>query len=298
MGLYHYTVYGLNIASEIHCPELPTASGQTEVTIRRGSLEHIKLPKENRWRNQVLNDDQMLVNIKDTARYLVSGGREIIVDKNPDAAEESVRLFLLGSAFGAILHQRGFLAIHGNGIVVNGECVVFAGHAGKGKSTLAAAFARRGFQILSDDVCAIKTSNGEKALAYPGFPHVKLWADAADSLDVDWRNLRQVHIDEKKYVLPMDSEYFDTPLSLSKIYVLHFHPHEEFRIQELYTIDKITALKNHTYRAGMVKKMEKSEDHFERCAQVADTTTVARIFRPKDLLLLDPLIDLLMESVE
>ena len=41
--IYHYTVYGLQVASEIYCPELCPAEGKPDVSIRYGSLKHIRL---------------------------------------------------------------------------------------------------------------------------------------------------------------------------------------------------------------------------------------------------------------
>ena len=86
---------------------------------------------------------QFLLKISRVARYLVSDGNEIIVDPEPDADLSAIRLFLFGSAFGALLHQRGILPLHGSAIVTSRGAVVFAGVSGSGKSALACAFHRQ-----------------------------------------------------------------------------------------------------------------------------------------------------------
>jgi len=59
----------------------------------------------------------------------------------------------MGSAMGALLHQRNILALHAGTIAVNGGSVIFCGPSGIGKSTLAAGFRRRGYpNVAGDDV--------------------------------------------------------------------------------------------------------------------------------------------------
>ena len=95
------------------------------------------------------------VDWEQVARYLVSGGCEIIIEPHPTATEKDVRLFLLGSAMGALLLQRGIWPLHGSAIAGRSGAALFVGVSGSGKSTLVGAFHQRGFQVLADDVCAI-----------------------------------------------------------------------------------------------------------------------------------------------
>ncbi len=58
--------------------------------------------------------------------------------------DDDVRLFLLGSVMGAVLHYRGVTPLHGNGFVHEGGAVLVLGNMGVGKSTLAAALVKKG----------------------------------------------------------------------------------------------------------------------------------------------------------
>ena len=117
---------------------------------------------------QATNGKLLLV-VPDIAKYLISHGDTVIIDHHPDADDDELRLFLLGSAIGALLHQRDFLVLHANAIVVDGGAVLFMGKSGVGKSTLAAAFNQLGYPIAADDICAIDAGK-EQPLLYPGFP--------------------------------------------------------------------------------------------------------------------------------
>ena len=44
-------------------------------------------------------------------RYRIEAGNRITVESEPGVPERNVRLFLLGSAFGVLLHQRGLLPV-------------------------------------------------------------------------------------------------------------------------------------------------------------------------------------------
>ena len=93
-------------------------------------------------------------------------GNQIVIDAAPDATDRNVRLFLLGSALGALLHQRGLLPLHANAIDLGGGAVAFSGHSGAGKSTIAAWFHDRGHRILADDVCVVGFDQSGRALVH------------------------------------------------------------------------------------------------------------------------------------
>jgi hypothetical protein len=58
---------------------------------------------------------------------------------------------------------------------------VFVGAEGAGKSTTAAAFARQGFGVISDDVAALEESP-EGFRVMPAYPHLCLWQDSVEML--------------------------------------------------------------------------------------------------------------------
>ncbi|MBT8216517.1 MAG: hypothetical protein KJO17_06695, partial [Acidimicrobiia bacterium] len=86
---------------------------------------------------------ELLLDVEGTARFLISDGRRVVVEGSPGVPDSRIRLFLLGSVFGAILHQRGLLPLHGSAVEVGDRCMIFVGVAGSGKSTVAAALAKR-----------------------------------------------------------------------------------------------------------------------------------------------------------
>ena len=73
----------------------------------------------------------------------------------PEVSQAEIRMCLLGPIIGFVLHLRGTPCLHASAVAIDGRAVAFLGHSGAGKSTTAAAFIRRGFRALTDDVLAL-----------------------------------------------------------------------------------------------------------------------------------------------
>lgn len=76
--------------------------------------------------------------ITEAGSFKVTDGRETIVEAHHHVPERNLRLCLIGSAMGLVLHQRGLFPLHANAVSQEGKAVAVAGATGAGKSTLAA----------------------------------------------------------------------------------------------------------------------------------------------------------------
>jgi hypothetical protein len=89
--------------------------------------------------------------------------------------------YLLGPVFGLLLRLRGVTCLHASAVSMESGCLAFVGAEGAGKSTTAAAFAREGRAVISDDVVALAESP-EGFCVLPAYPHVCLWPDSVEML--------------------------------------------------------------------------------------------------------------------
>lgn len=296
---FSYQVHGFTIHSEIECPELaPERNDNPDVRVCFGSLSHIPLDEERQGTNNFTGEGTMLLNIRGVARFSVRNGEEIVIDPCPEAEESLLRLFLLGTAFGCILHQRRLLPLHANAILHNGEAVLFLGHSGMGKSTLAAAMKGRGYKVLADDVCAVKVQPGEEPLVYPGIPQIKLWKETVEYLGGDLNSMKRLFREEEKYALPVHDLYYDKPLRIKCIYILHVYAGKELRILDLNPLEKVHAIKNYTYRKGMVVKMGIVTGNLDMCGSLARSAPLRIILRPNVGFLLEELIELIEKDLQ
>ena len=114
-------------------------------------------------------------------RYAITAGSRIIVDAAPEVPARNVRLFLLGSAMGMLIHQRGLLPLHANAVEIDGRAVAFMGRSGAGKSTLAAWFHDQRLSRARATTCAwcASTPTAARWLS-AGMPRLRLWRDAVE----------------------------------------------------------------------------------------------------------------------
>lgn len=99
---------------------------------------------------------------------------------NPLGPEE-ICSYLLGPILGFVLRLRGFTCLHAAGIAIDGAAILLVGPQGAGKSTTAAAFARLGYGVLSDDVAVLMERDGQ-FYVQPGYPGVRLWPTSVHAL--------------------------------------------------------------------------------------------------------------------
>jgi hypothetical protein len=218
---------------------------------------------------------EALLSLPQVGRFLVRDGREIVVDPHPDASERAVRLFLLGSALGILCHQRGLLPLHANAVAADGAAYAFAGPSGAGKSTLAAGFERRGYRLLSDDVCMVDFDEAGTVLAWPGIPSLKLWSDAADRFGHDCGRLERVMEDAAKYHVPVASVREAAPAPLRRLYVLSRADRDAPPgIRRLVGHEAMAAVMAQTYRGAYLEPMGLAQRHFRDCSALLSSLRV------------------------
>ncbi len=76
----------------------------------------------------------------------------------------------------------GNLSVHGAAVVVSRRALVFLAPSGWGKSTIAAAFHRRGFEILTDDRLRLEVTAEGQLVATPIDRCLRLWPETASQL--------------------------------------------------------------------------------------------------------------------
>ena len=296
--MYTYQFYGLTVFSDMPLPELIAGkqanSLSPDVRIYRDTVSEYGLTDGKKLGPFLqTTPDQLWLTVPDVARFLIRRGREIIYHPLSNADEDSIRVFMLGSCIGALLFQRGFLVLHGNAFEVEDGCVICVGQSGAGKSTLAAEMMRRGYRIISDDVCPLDAAGN----AIPGMPRIKLWQDSADKLGIDTSGLRRIRPWLEKFNYPLHEQYCNTPLPVKSVYILNSHNENCFDIERIQGMDKFVPLKQNTYRYGYLKGMNLSQQHLRQCGQLATQIQLARIRRPRGSFQLEALADFILDDV-
>jgi hypothetical protein len=159
----------------------------------------------------------------DGTEFLVSrSGAEVWATWLEPMTLDDTATYLLGPILGVVLRLRSAVCLHASAVALGGWAVALVGPAGAGKSTTAAAFARRGFPVLSDDVSSLGV-RGETLLVHPGNPRLRLWSQSAQALFGAPDALPRLTPNWDKLCLDLggnDFAFQATPLSLGAVYVL------------------------------------------------------------------------------
>jgi hypothetical protein len=285
MTVHSYRICGLSVASDIVLPGL--IAGRTdsfpEVTIRRGAVPE-NLPNATMagptWQ---IAGKQFLLSVPNVARFLLSHGEQIVFALESEASAEDVPIFILGTVFGILLHQREQIVLHASAVEVNGKAVLFCGTSGAGKSTLAAALAQRGYRIITDDVCAITFSGNATPIVHPDGRQLKLWAQTIKKLKLEEIRGEPVRrCLEKFYVEPR--AVTTEALPLGAVYALRqvVPPTDDPGIERLNVVDCALLLRWHAYRPLLVARLEQKENYFRAAAQITNKSGIFLLIRPLD----------------
>ena len=284
----HYRAFELTWCSlDLAIPELPACS---EAALAGGGPRIVIEPEESQGLPELPpgpHDTAFLQMARGDLRLTVEGiGRFRITDgerigwQRADAgvSDQDIRTFLLGSAVGALLIQRGMLVLHGNALEKDGQAIVCLGHSGAGKSTLAYALMQQGWRLLADDLVAV---NGE-GMVLPGIPRIKLWHDAAKAFGLDPGALPPIREGMNKYLL-MGEALQRAPQA---VYLIHQQRHGEPE-EKGATIRRIQRqqaatlrLRNQAFRPRFVRGLGQEGANFMALARLQQRVPLATLPLP------------------
>ncbi|MCK5028331.1 MAG: hypothetical protein KAR57_01765 [Bacteroidales bacterium] len=290
---FTYKAFGLIIKSDFEIPELLVSGGTPDVEIKIGEAP-TKLDKIiNKGVMYQAAKNEFLLEVNNIAKYYVANGNQISVKLLKKEIDKEVRLFLLGSAFGALFIQRGLLPVHGSAVKFGKSATVFTGLSGVGKSSIAAYFVSQAFQVLADDISVVN----HNLEVVPGFPKMKLWNDVLQKLKMHDESLEEIRPDMMKFQLPVNENYYNEPLPLKNIIIINTKNSPGFEFEELSGIKKFNTVKNNTYRYRFVQGLDKQQDHFQVLNKLLPEIKVYKVTRPQSPLLLNEFGDFLLKKL-
>jgi hypothetical protein len=255
----------------LHLPELPrleepdTADNDVEIVEEDPAGWPALGQHEPGEGGLAMRPGELQLAVEGVGRFRVSDGRRIAWSRwNGAVADQELRTYLLGSAVGAVLIQRGMLVLHGNALAKGGRAIVCLGASGAGKSTLAYALMRQGWRLLADDLVAI-TPDGR---VLPGIPRIKLWNDAAAAFGLDAAALPVIHRSDRPgawKVLVMGDPILrdEQGARLAALYLLDRHLDAEAWVLPFATQqERVMLLREQAYRPHFVRGLGREGDHF------------------------------------
>lgn len=228
-----YCLYGVRIKSFVPLPGTEFGSS-TEVGIElfRGPVSlfsrvqcetAIGAEKTDWFTHARLSDGSDYLQWSGLFEFLVSpDGRQIACVELDGVSPESLQTYLIGQVLSFALLKHGIEPLHSTTVVIDDEAVAFVGDCGYGKSSLGAAFLQMGYPLLTDDLLVLK-KEGDRFVAYPGPPRIKLFPEIAKILLREQLNGSPMNNQTSKLVIPLDEKKAVSPESafpLKAMYIL------------------------------------------------------------------------------
>lgn len=229
-----------------------------------------------------LNETEFSMDVKDVGCFYASNGNYININLYPKATKTMVELYLNGSTYGAILHQRQILPLHGSSFAHKGKGIMLCGESGAGKSSLTASFCKHGARFLTDDVSPIvfKTS---KPYVLPLSDRIKLWEDSLHQLNYVNDNLTQISTDYHKFYFPIEPTETQA-YALDIIFIIDKYKGQEVKIEEIAGIQKFEQLRNEIYRWEYLQGMKMTEaDYLKKIIDLNANLKAFKVSRPENI---------------
>lgn len=276
--MFKYQAYGLGVHSEFELFQFPVIEGKQDVLIRRENVELDVIDKELPYPYLFHTPMKSILFFQGVGTFLILHGREIVVNPLPDANESIVKRFLLGAAIAILLNQRGRLVLHGSGVCINGQGVLFLGGPGAGKSSLVAAHVSYGYPFIVDDVASVELKD-DIAWIYPGFPQIKLGHDIADLVTSNTNQFVSIDDFEDKKNILINYELCPEKVPLRRIFVLIGD--DGTHVERLSQQRSVIELIRYSIPLSSVKLTPST--HFDQCLELAKCVRVYNLRRSRSL---------------
>ena len=291
---YTYKAFGLILRSEVEIAQLPAADPNMEpdVTICLRDLSGYQV-QLNHCRS---GPEETLFCFERAGTYRITNGSLIEADPEKDCENSLLGVYLMGSCMGAVLHQRGYMPLHGSCVTDGKQSILITGDSGAGKSTLAAEFLAHGWKLLTDDVAAVFDVEGTPTVQ-SSYPSQKLWQDALKHYDRREADIHSLYFTDERQKFGVNvSECFadgTAPLSM----IVRLLPTEApCSIEPIGPFVRIDQLMQNTYRIFMIAPQYRQR-HFRRCAAVAEKVPMMLLTRQEGAQCADQLYSLIVENL-
>lgn len=127
-------------------------------------------------------DGVWVVEFPELAEFRIDpSATSVVVETRAGTPAFTVRHLLLNQIVPLMLSRQGRMVLHAGAVAINGQVTAFVGPTRSGKSTLVAACARAGAEVVSDD-CVVVYREGARWMAVPSYPALRLWSSALEHL--------------------------------------------------------------------------------------------------------------------
>ena len=295
---YPCSIYGLGVVANKRIPTVPSSSiSSVDVSIYFGSLpgwlheldpaqiESAYVADYNDESGQpafsvfrVREGEFYWFCYADQTEFLVDqNGSEIWAQWTHPLTLEDTATYLLGPIMGFVMLLRGLVCLHASAIAIDDQAIALLGPAGSGKSTTAAAFSDRGFNILAEDVVTLD-DRLDHFFVRPAYPCIRLWPASVKALYGTENHLPKLTPNWNKRYLDLTARFQQQPLRLAAIYQLSDRLDEPGAplMEPLNQSDALMSLIANSYSTKLMDKQMRARQ-FDWLTRVLNSVPLRRV---------------------
>jgi hypothetical protein len=248
----------------------------------------------------VLDGEFLVLHYADEVEFWLHRGFETLWVHWPGSSSlENALSYLLGPIMGLLLRLRGSVCLHASAVNIVDHSIVFVGPEGAGKSTTAAAFAQRGFPVLSDDVVAL-FEREERFHVRPAYRRINLWPDSVKLLYGSPEALPRITPGWEKRCLKLsedgETRFEEQELPIGAIYVLGVStPSPNEGVEPISQKTAMMTLVANTYATTFLDAKQRAEE-FAVLSRLVSAVPVRMINTQRGTLSVDQLCDVIQRD--
>lgn len=297
-----YSLCDFAIDSELPLPELSPAQGiaREAFSLRRGAevildpamydwYHEWRYPDGELWSSFARIDQGYICRFAEIADFHLNlENRSIECRPVVDVPDSTLGHIFLNQIMPIVLSATGDrFVLHASAVSIQKRAVAFLGLTGQGKSTLAGAFCRAGFPLVTDDFLVLQEGKlGVSAL--PTYGGLRLWDDVVPAVAGVGANAPNVaHFTDKKRIALRDFQlpFCTEALPLDRIYLLESVSTEidsSVTVAPIAPRDAVVEFTRFSFHLDLTARNTRRIE-FARAARLANTTACFRLTYPREL---------------
>ena len=290
--MFSYQLFGLCVRSTVCLPGLTEQEGEPDVEIHEVTQEawtkkHLQVVSE-------LGGPWIAAQFYNSLFYLAEGGKRIWFWRKPEMPEDMVEQCLIGQPMAVVLRQRGHLVLHACSVARDGIALGFIGAGGSGKSTLAETYRQRGYEVLGDDVMAIRFS-ADGPIALPAAPFIRIREGTGLAMVSEYETLSPTWSASDQRMRTLDGERSEA--RVARLYLIDDVDHPATDVLPVPEQEAVLGLFRQTWAFNAFTAPTYAAAHLNQLADLVRGGFVRRLNRRRGFDVIDQILEAVDEDI-
>jgi hypothetical protein len=269
-----------------------------QLPLEVASFSDISLPDGTPWVSLFQIGHVYLIRFPKLADFeIFNKGTDISIHPVPGGSTDTLEHLYHNQALPLALSLQKKLVLHGSAVEIGDRAVAFVAESGRGKSTLAASFAARGFRFLADDALIVNVDDDQFEIQ-PSHPSIRLWTDSYNAIDpASTRETEAIGYNDKLRLLADESfRYCSESCSLGVVYFLGDGSSKEISISPVLGHQSIIETLRHCFFLG-VNQRELLANNFQQLVTLSKQLVFFKLDYPRRFQELDLVYKAILDHV-